>query len=70
MARIPRVSVLLPVRNAEGTLEACLRSIVRQTEADWECWAVDDGSTDGSAERLRRWATLEPRLRWLAAPRP
>lgn len=33
----PRVSILLPARNAAGTLGSCLASIVRQTESAWEC---------------------------------
>ena len=49
----PRVSVLLPVRDGEATLPACLASLDRQRLADWECVAVDDGSRDGSAALLR-----------------
>ena len=47
----PIVSVLLPVRDAENTLAAALRSVTRQTEERFECVVVDDGSADGSAER-------------------
>jgi len=42
----PRVSIVLPARNAEATLASCLDSIARQTLTDWECLVVDDGSTD------------------------
>jgi glycosyltransferase involved in cell wall biosynthesis len=48
MASAPRISVLLPVRNAASTLPACLASLVRQTEQAWECIVVDDGSTDNT----------------------
>lgn len=51
---MPRISILLPARNAEPTLPAALRSIARQTFRDWELVAVDDGSTDGTRERLER----------------
>ena len=44
---LPRVSILLPFRDAAPTLPACLASIARQTEPDWECIALDDGSVDG-----------------------
>lgn len=44
----PRVSILLPVWNAEQTLATALRSIERQSESRWECLILDDGSTDGS----------------------
>ena len=43
MARESVISILLPVRNAEATLPACLRSVARQTEPRFECAIVDDG---------------------------
>ena len=49
---MPRISILLPARNAERTLPAALRSIARQTFKDWEIVAVDDGSTDRTPELL------------------
>lgn len=62
-APMPRISVLLPVRNAAPYLGASLASLWRQTFADFEVVAVDDGSTDGSGEILDRAAAREPRLR-------
>ena len=38
----PAISILLPALDAATTLDACLRSIVRQRERDWECVLVDD----------------------------
>ena len=64
----PRVSVLLPVFDAERTLAACLRSIQRQREASFECVAVDDGSRDQSLALLRRFAQRDPRFRVISAP--
>jgi glycosyltransferase involved in cell wall biosynthesis len=61
----PAVSVLLPVRDALPTLDAALDSLAAQTLADYEIVAVDDGSRDGSAERLAERARQEPRLRVL-----
>jgi glycosyltransferase involved in cell wall biosynthesis len=49
----PRVSIVIPVYNATGTLPLTLRSIFAQTFTDWELIVVDDGSTDGSVELLR-----------------
>lgn len=63
----PRVSVLLPVRNAESTLEACLGSILRQSEPDWECVVVDDGSDDRSLALARHFAARDGRFRVDAA---
>jgi glycosyltransferase involved in cell wall biosynthesis len=58
-----RVSVLLPVRNAVRTVDAAMRSIVNQTEGAWELIGVDDGSTDGSGEKLKEWARRDSRVR-------
>lgn len=65
---MPSVSVLLPVRDAGPWLGASLRSLWRQSLRDFEVVAVDDGSTDGSGERLDREAEHEPRLRVVHTP--
>src|SRR5262245_36867222 len=50
----PAVSVVMPVYNAEATLEECLTRIGQSTFEDFEVVVVDDGSTDHSAEILAR----------------
>jgi glycosyltransferase involved in cell wall biosynthesis len=64
----PRVSVLLPVRNAQATLAEALASILAQSLYDLEVVAVDDGSTDGSPEILEAAAARDPRVRVLTQP--
>jgi glycosyltransferase involved in cell wall biosynthesis len=56
-----KVSILLPIYNRADTLPRCLASIRAQTFDDWELIAVDDGSTDGSAELIAG----DPRFRLL-----
>ena len=63
----PRISVLLPVRDARATLDLCLDSLASQTLADHEVVVVDDGSADGSGERLIDRAARDSRLRVLRA---
>ena len=65
---MPRVSVLLPARNAEATLRPAVRSILRQTYRDLELVAVDDGSTDGTAAILAEAAASDPRVRVVRGP--
>jgi glycosyltransferase involved in cell wall biosynthesis len=64
-----RVSILLPVRDAEPTLDACLRSIARQSERRFECVVADDGSRDASLARARAFASRDRRFRVVAGPR-
>jgi glycosyltransferase involved in cell wall biosynthesis len=64
----PRVSVLLPVRDAASTLERVLASLAGQTLRDHEVVVVDDGSTDGSGALLDAWAARDPRVRVVHTP--
>jgi glycosyltransferase involved in cell wall biosynthesis len=64
----PAVSVLLPAYNAAGTIRAALRSVERQTERDWECLVVDDGSTDDTAGVVNEIAAHDSRFRLLRVP--
>jgi glycosyltransferase involved in cell wall biosynthesis len=58
----PRVSVLLPARDAAATIEDALASLRRQTLADWECVVVDDASRDDTAERVNAAARRDTRI--------
>jgi len=46
----PRISVVMPVYNAEGLLGECLAALTASTGVDFEILVVDDGSTDRSRE--------------------
>ena len=59
----PRLSVIIPVYNAEPYLRRCLDSVLTQSCRDLEVICVDDGSTDGSAALCDAYAAADPRLR-------
>lgn len=59
----PLVSVLLPVFNGERYVRAAVKSVLLQDCADFELILIDDGSTDGSLEILRRFEEADPRVR-------
>ncbi len=46
---IPRVTVILPVRNGEKTIASAVGSILAQSLSDFELIIVNDGSTDATA---------------------
>jgi hypothetical protein len=64
------VSVVVPAHNPGRYIEPCIRSILRQTLRPdrFEVIFVDDGSTDGTAERLNRLAAEHPHIRAMHIP--
>ena len=62
----PLVSIVIPVFDAEGTLGEAVTSVLAQTLEAIEVIVVDDGSTDGSAEVVRRIA--DPRVHVAVEP--
>ncbi|WP_162238805.1 glycosyltransferase family 2 protein [Brevundimonas sp. Leaf363] len=61
----PRVSVMVPVFNAEATLATSLASVAAQTWAELEVLIVDDASTDGTARVAQAFARQDRRFRLL-----
>ncbi len=59
----PLVSILMPVRNAEATLAEAAASVKAQSISDWELLLIDDASTDGSRDLMRRLGEGDERIR-------
>lgn len=64
-----KVSVLVPVYNAERYLGECLESILVQDFTDFEIIISDDASTDNSGNIIKRYAARDSRIRWWKNPR-
>lgn len=62
---MPRISVVLPVRNGEATIEAALQSILLQSYDDFNLVVVDDGSTDNTAFLIKNIADKDPRVSYI-----
>lgn len=60
----PVVSIIVPARNEEASLQACLESLLTQQGISFEVVVVDDGSTD----RTRAIAESYPAVRIMSAP--
>lgn len=57
-----KVSIIIPVYNAEKYLEECIRSVQTQTLNELEIICVDDGSTDNSPEILTQFQEGDKRI--------
>lgn len=57
------VSIVIPCYNAETWIPETLESVRRQTLAEWEAIAVNDGSTDQTLAILQSFALRDPRIR-------
>ena len=52
-----KVSIIIPIYNAEKYLKECIKSALNQTYKDTEIIAIDDGSTDNSGKILKQFDT-------------
>ena len=59
----PKISVIVPVYNAEKYLHRCIDSILSQTFTDFELLLIDDGSKDGSGAICDEYAAKDNRVR-------
>ena len=64
---MPRVSVILNIRNGAAFLGEALDSVLAQSFADWELIAWDDCSADESANIVGRYRN-NPRIRYFLSP--
>src|SRR5687767_7249252 len=63
MEPAPTVSVVMPVYNTAGYVGETIESILAQTFTDFELLVLDDGSSDGTAGVVRRYADRDPRVK-------
>ena len=59
---MPKISIVIPTYNVENYLEEAMESITRQTLKDIEIICINDGSTDGSLEILKKYARKDDRI--------
>lgn len=56
------ISVLVPICNVEKYLSQCLDSILNQTFRNLEVICINDGSTDGSLDIIKKYAKIDDRI--------
>ena len=59
----PKISVIIPVYNAESTLRRCVDSVLAQTFTYFECLLINDGSKDRSGAICDEYAARDSRIR-------
>ena len=52
----PKVSVVINAYNGDAWIDECITSILAQTMADFELIIVNDGSTDGTWEKIHSYS--------------
>ncbi len=62
-----KISVIMPVYNAEKYLKEALDSIFAQTLTNFELICIDDGSTDNSKKILQQYSMMDDRLRIISS---
>ncbi len=61
--RETKISIVVPVYNAEKELQRCVDSIFRQSFSNWELLLIDDGSRDSSSALCDRLGAQDTRVR-------
>jgi Glycosyl transferase family 2 len=67
-APLPPVSVLIPARNEEQSIAACVEAVLASHNVELEVIVLDDHSTDRTAEVVREIASRDLRVRLESAP--
>jgi teichuronic acid biosynthesis glycosyltransferase TuaG len=57
------VSVITPLYNKVNFIEACIESVLLQTHVNWEMIIIDDRSSDGSYEKVLKFASKDKRIK-------
>ncbi len=63
-SELPKISIIVPVYNAEKYINRCLDSILGQNYENIELVMVDDGSTDGSSDICKHYCESDVRCRY------
>lgn len=59
---MPKISIIIPVYNAEAFVDRAIDSCLQQSYSDFELVLVDDGSTDRSRQMMSDYALADPRI--------
>lgn len=61
--KVPILSIIIPVYNADKFLDKCIKSIINQKLKTWELILIDDGSKDNSGNILDYYSEIDKRIK-------
>ncbi len=64
----PIISIIIPTYNRANIIEETLNSVLSQTYKNWECFIVDDGSTDDSIAVINAYIKKDDRVKLFIRP--
>ena len=64
----PKISIIIPLYNAEKYIKECLTSVLNQTLSEIEVIVINDGSTDCSVEIVKNFCEKDKRITLLSQP--
>lgn len=59
---LKKLSVIIPVYNAEKTLKKCIESVLKQKDEELEIVLINDGSTDASDKMIQEYKEKNPKI--------
>lgn len=68
MSHTPKFAIILPVYNEEEHIEECLESIRTQSFYDWECYVLNDHSTDNTQSIVEKFVKIDKRFILVNSP--
>lgn len=63
---MPKISIIIPVYNAEDTIERCINSILKQKYSDYEIILINDGSKDNSEKIILSYAEKNNSIKYIS----
>lgn len=63
-----KISVITISLNSSQLIEKAIKSVISQGYHDIEYWIIDGGSTDGTIDIIKRFASIDHRIKWISEP--
>jgi len=61
----PLISIIIPCYNYSLYIPQALKSLQEQDFTNWECWVIDDGSTDSTSRIVNDIAIYDKRINYV-----